>query len=91
MESFVKFGAPRDTDHPKLKQPLALEVWESVVKSLDPGSKVTILTNGPLTNIAKIILAGKNMTNTIQDILVVGGHINHDNTDKWKCIQCSLK
>ncbi|WMV10339.1 hypothetical protein MTR67_003724 [Solanum verrucosum] len=55
MESFVKFGAPRDTDHPKLKQPLALEVWESVVKSLDPGSK---------------------------DILVVGGHINHDNTDK---------
>ncbi|KAK4737829.1 hypothetical protein R3W88_001526 [Solanum pinnatisectum] len=84
MENFVKFGAPRDTDHPKLKQPLALEVWESVVKSLDPGSKVTILTNGPLTNIAKIVLAGKNMTNSIQesDILVVGGHINHDNTDK---------
>ncbi|KAG5628029.1 hypothetical protein H5410_013247, partial [Solanum commersonii] len=84
MESFVKFGAPRDTDHPKLKQPLALEVWESVVKSLDPGSKVTILTNGPLTNIVKIVLAGKNMTNAIQasDILVVGGHINHDNTDK---------
>uniref|UniRef100_A0A3Q7EI31 Inosine/uridine-preferring nucleoside hydrolase domain-containing protein n=1 Tax=Solanum lycopersicum TaxID=4081 RepID=A0A3Q7EI31_SOLLC len=84
MENFVKFGAPWDTDHPKLGQPLALEVWESVVKSLDPGSKVTILTNGPLTNIAKIVLAGKNMTNAIQasDILVVGGHINHDNTDK---------
>jgi len=62
----VKFGAPRDTDHPKLKQPLALEVWESVVKSLDPGSKVTILTNGPLTYIAKIVLAGKSMTNAIQ-------------------------
>ncbi|KAK6803788.1 hypothetical protein RDI58_001572 [Solanum bulbocastanum] len=83
-ENSVKFGAPRDTDHPELRQPLALEVWESVVKSLDPGSKLTILTNGPLTNIAKIVLAGKNMTNSIQasDILVVGGHINHDNTDK---------
>ena len=66
MENFVKFGAPWDTDHPKLGQPLALEVWESVVKSLDPGSKVTILTNGPLTNIAKIVLTGKNMTNAIQ-------------------------
>ncbi|KAL3380361.1 hypothetical protein AABB24_000812 [Solanum stoloniferum] len=81
-ENSVKFGAPRDTDHPELRQPLALEVWESVVKSLDPGSKVTILTNGPLTNIAKIVLAGKNMTNAIQDILVIGGHINHGNTDK---------
>ncbi|KAF3655963.1 putative histidine-containing phosphotransfer protein 1-like isoform X1 [Capsicum annuum] len=78
-ENSVKFGAPRDTDHPELRQPLALEVWDSVVKSLHPGSKVTILTNGPLTNIAQIVLAGKNMTT---DILIVGGHINHDNTDK---------
>ncbi|KAJ8573790.1 hypothetical protein K7X08_010301 [Anisodus acutangulus] len=85
-ENSVKFGAPRDTDHPELRQPLALEVWESVVKSLDPGSKVTILTNGPLTNIAKIVLAGKNMTNAIQDIIVVGGHINHGNTDKGNVI-----
>lgn len=81
-ENSVKFGAPRDTDHPELRQPLALEVWESMVKSLDPGSKVTILTNGPLTNIAKIVLAGKNMTNVIKDILVVGGHINDDTTDE---------
>ncbi|CAN4113531.1 unnamed protein product [Withania somnifera] len=85
-ENSVKFGAPRDTDHPELRQPLALEVWQSVVKSLDPGSKVTILTNGPLTNIAKIVLTGKNMTNTIQDILVVGGHINHENTEKGNVI-----
>ncbi|KAM3265738.1 hypothetical protein P3L10_002732 [Capsicum annuum] len=81
-ENSVKFGAPRDTDHPELRQPLALEVWDSVVKSLHPGSKVTILTNGPLTNIAQIVLAGKNMTTVIKDILIVGGHINHDNTDK---------
>ncbi|KAM3265741.1 hypothetical protein P3L10_002735 [Capsicum annuum] len=85
-ENSVKFGAPRDTDHPELRQPLALEVWDSVVKSLDPGSKVTILTNGPLTNIAKIVLADKNMTNVIKDIVVVGGHINHDKTDKGNVI-----
>ncbi|XP_009607062.1 nucleoside hydrolase 3-like isoform X1 [Nicotiana tomentosiformis] len=85
-ENSVKFGAPRDTDHPELRQPLALEVWESVVKSLDSGSKVTILTNGPLTNIAKILLAGNNYTKAIQDILIVGGHINYDNTEKGNVI-----
>ncbi|XP_070042242.1 nucleoside hydrolase 3-like isoform X2 [Nicotiana tomentosiformis] len=85
-ENSVKFGALRDTDHPELRQPLALEVWESVVKSLNPGSKVTFLTNGPLTNIAKIILADKNMTEAIQDILIVGGHINYDNTEKGNVI-----
>ncbi|KAJ8565922.1 hypothetical protein K7X08_008498 [Anisodus acutangulus] len=52
-ENSVKYGALRDTDHPELGQPLALEVWETAVKSLNPGSKITILTNGPLTNIAK--------------------------------------
>ncbi|KAK4379938.1 hypothetical protein RND71_001800 [Anisodus tanguticus] len=86
-ENSVKFGAPRDTDHPELRQPLALEVWESVVKSLDPGSKVTILTNGPLTNIAKIVLAGKNMTNAIQARYnSCWRHINHGNTDKGNVI-----
>ncbi|KAJ8565921.1 hypothetical protein K7X08_008497 [Anisodus acutangulus] len=58
-ENSVKFGAPRDSDHPELRQPLALEVWESVVKSLDPGSK---------------------------DIIVVGGHINLDNSEKGNVI-----
>ncbi|XP_075113307.1 nucleoside hydrolase 3-like isoform X3 [Nicotiana tabacum] len=85
-ENSVKYGALRDTDHPELRQPLALEVWESVVESLNPGSKVTILTNGPLTNIAKIVLAGENMTEAIQEILIVGGHINYDNTEKGNVI-----
>ncbi|CAA2961061.1 inosine-uridine preferring nucleoside hydrolase [Olea europaea subsp. europaea] len=85
-ENSVKFGAPRDTDHPELRQPLALEIWESVVKSLDPGSKVTILTNGPLTNIAKILGADKNFRSLIQDILMVGGHINNDKSDKGNVI-----
>ena len=65
-ENSVKYGAPRNTDHPELRQPLALEVWESVVETLDPGSKITILTNGPLTNLAKIIQTKKNTTSFIQ-------------------------
>ncbi|KAL2534574.1 inosine-uridine preferring nucleoside hydrolase family protein [Abeliophyllum distichum] len=85
-ENSVKFGAPRNTDHPELRQPLGMEIWESVVKSLDPGSKVTILTNGPLTNIAKILLADKNLTSPIQDIFIVGGHINSNKSDKGNVI-----
>ncbi|KAH7844249.1 hypothetical protein Vadar_026054 [Vaccinium darrowii] len=81
-ENSVKSGAPRDTDHPELRQPLALEVWESVLKSLDSGSKITILTNGPLTNLAKMIVSDKNMSSLIQDLYVVGGHINYNNTQK---------
>lgn len=54
-ENSVKFGAPRDTDNPELRQPSAQDVWNSVVESLDPRSKITILTNGPLTNLAQII------------------------------------
>ncbi|XP_019172881.1 PREDICTED: uncharacterized protein LOC109168323 [Ipomoea nil] len=77
-ENCVKYGAPRDTDHPELRQPLALQVWESVVNSLQTKSKITILTNGPLTNIAKIVGAGENMSSAIQEVVVVGGggHIN---------------
>ncbi|KAM3755345.1 hypothetical protein ACB098_02G033800 [Castanea mollissima] len=81
-ENSVKYGAPRNTDHPELRQPLALEVWESLVETLDPGSKITILTNGPLTNLAKIILAEKNTTSFIQDVYIVGGHISHGHWDK---------
>ncbi|XP_062176497.1 nucleoside hydrolase 3-like isoform X2 [Alnus glutinosa] len=81
-ENSVKYGAPRDTDHPKLRQLLALEVWESVVETLEPGSKITILTNGPLTNLAKIILTKKNTTSLIQDVYIVGGHISRGHTDK---------
>ncbi|CAN6451160.1 unnamed protein product [Victoria cruziana] len=75
-QNSVKFGAPRDTDRPELRQPLASEVWESVTKALDPGQKVTILTNGPLTNIAKILAAGQNATSVIETVYVVGGYID---------------
>lgn len=65
-ENSVKYGAPRDTDHPELRQPLALEIWDSIAQTLDPGSKITILTNGPLTNLANIISSRKNSTSLIR-------------------------
>ncbi|XP_027119895.1 nucleoside hydrolase 3-like [Coffea arabica] len=85
-ENSVKFGAPRDTGHPELRQPLALEIWQSLVKTLDPGSKVTILTNGPLTTLAHIVDLGKNVTSFIEDVYIVGGHINYDNCEKGNVI-----
>ncbi|KAK1551813.1 hypothetical protein Q3G72_005220 [Acer saccharum] len=80
-ENSVKHGAPRDTDRPEFRQPLALEVWESIVKTLDPGSKITILTNGPLTNLAKIISSKKDVTSLIQEVYIVGGHISQSVKD----------
>ncbi|XP_031252044.1 uncharacterized protein LOC116109948 isoform X1 [Pistacia vera] len=80
-ENSVKYGAPRDTDHPELRQPLALEIWDSIAQTLDPGSKITILTNGPLTNLANIISSRENSTSLIQDVYVVGGHISLDYKD----------
>lgn len=56
-ENSVKYGAPRDTDHPELRQPLVFEVWDSVAQKLNPGEKISFLTNGPLTNLANIILS----------------------------------
>ncbi|KAM1038852.1 hypothetical protein EV1_033094 [Malus domestica] len=58
-----------------LGQPIAIEVWKTIVKSLDPGSKITLLTNGPLTNLAEIILF-ENADSVVHD---VGGHIRHGN------------
>lgn len=61
----MKFGAPRDTEHPELRQPLAMEIWESILQTLEPGSKITVLTNGPLTNLAKVVSV-KNISSRIQ-------------------------
>ncbi|TXG65680.1 hypothetical protein EZV62_006955 [Acer yangbiense] len=76
-ENSVKSGAPRDADHPELRQPSEVDVWKSIVESLDPGSKITILTNGPLTNLVKIIHS-KNSTSVIQEVYIVGGNIDND-------------
>lgn len=65
-DNSVKHGAPRDTDHPERRQALAFEVWQSVTKAVYPKEKITILTNGPLTNLANILLSDKNATSVIQ-------------------------
>lgn len=56
-EKSMKYGTPRDTAHPEMRQPLAFEVWQQVIAELGPTEKITVLTNGPLTNIANIILS----------------------------------
>ncbi|XP_010279283.1 PREDICTED: uncharacterized protein LOC104613245 [Nelumbo nucifera] len=80
-ENSVKFGAPRDTDHPELRQPLALEVWNSILSTMDSGSKITILTNGPLTNLANILSSNKKASSVIQNVYIVGGHISCNSMD----------
>ncbi|KAL6619254.1 hypothetical protein ACP70R_034393 [Stipagrostis hirtigluma subsp. patula] len=81
-ENSVKHGAPRNTDHPELRQPLAFEVWQSIKEQLDPSEKITILTNGPLTNLANIMLSDNNASSVIERVYVVGGHIRDENDSK---------
>ncbi|KAJ1262846.1 hypothetical protein BS78_09G140700 [Paspalum vaginatum] len=80
-ENSVKHGAPRNTDHPELRQPLASEVWQSIKEQLRPSEKITILTSGPLTNLANIMLSDRNVSLAIE-IYVVGGHIRDENDSK---------
>ncbi|OEL13666.1 hypothetical protein BAE44_0025316, partial [Dichanthelium oligosanthes] len=81
-ENSVEHGAPRNTDHPELRQPLAFEVWQSIKEQLDPSEKITILTNGPLTNLANIILSDKNASSVIEKVYAVGGHIRDEDGSK---------
>uniref|UniRef100_A0ACD5U396 Uncharacterized protein n=1 Tax=Avena sativa TaxID=4498 RepID=A0ACD5U396_AVESA len=74
-ENSVKYGAPRDTAHPELRQPLAFEVWQHIREELKPNDKITILTNGPLTNIANIILYDTEAKSIIEHIYIVGSHL----------------
>ncbi|CAL9770295.1 unnamed protein product [Musa acuminata subsp. burmannicoides] len=66
VENPVRFGALGNTDQPKLRQALALEVWQSISRALQPGEKLTVLTNGPLTNLANIIDLDKSAAEVIQ-------------------------
>ncbi|VYS67278.1 unnamed protein product [Arabidopsis thaliana] len=81
-ENSVEHGAPSDTDRPELRQPLALEVWQNLTKSVDEVSKITVLTNGPLTSLAKIISSDKNSSSIIKEVYIVGGHISREKSDK---------
>ncbi|XP_062179900.1 nucleoside hydrolase 3 isoform X2 [Phragmites australis] len=81
-ENSVEHGAPRNTDHPELRQPLAFEVWQFIKEQLDPSEKITILTNGPLTNLANIMLSDSNASSVIESVYIVGGHIRDENDSK---------
>ncbi|GKA68864.1 putative inosine/uridine-preferring nucleoside hydrolase domain-containing protein [Tanacetum coccineum] len=90
-ENSVEFGAPRTTDSPELRQPLALEVWRSLVESIDDGSNITILTNGPLTNLANILLSDTNSSSIIQEVYILGGHIDFEsNKEKGNVVNVLL-
>ena len=65
-ENSVEHGAPRNTDHPELRQPLAFEVWQSIKKQLGPSEKITILSDGPLTNLANIVLSDRSASSVIE-------------------------
>ncbi|KAL0876444.1 hypothetical protein Bca101_026149 [Brassica carinata] len=81
-ENSVARGASRTTDSHELGQPLALEVWQHLTKSVNEVTKITVLTNGPLTSLAKIISSDKNSTSLIKEVYIVGGHVNIDKSDK---------
>ncbi|MED6156932.1 Nucleoside hydrolase 3 [Stylosanthes scabra] len=80
-ENSKEFGAPRDTDHPQLRQPLAMEIWDSILQTTNPASKITVLTNGPLTNLAKVVSLS-NISSRIQEVYVMGGHMSKNGSDK---------
>jgi len=81
-ENSVEHGAPRNTDHPELRQPLAFEVWQSIKKQLGPSEKITILSDGPLTNLANIVLSDRSASSVIEEVYLVGGHIRDENDSK---------
>jgi len=53
-------------DHPERQQPHAFDVWQSIRKQLGPGEKITVLTSGPLTNLANISLSDIDASSVIE-------------------------
>ncbi|TVU19339.1 hypothetical protein EJB05_35483, partial [Eragrostis curvula] len=70
------------SDHPERRQPLAFEVWQSVRKQLGAGDKITVLSNGPLTNLANISLSDEKASTVIERVYVVGGFIRDRENEK---------
>ncbi|KAH1102612.1 hypothetical protein GYH30_036921 [Glycine max] len=81
LENSMKFETSQNTDHLELRQPLAMEIWESIMQTLEPESKITVLTNGPLTTLAKVV-SMKNISSRIEEVYVMGGHISRNVCDK---------
>ncbi|KMZ56894.1 Pyrimidine-specific ribonucleoside hydrolase [Zostera marina] len=80
-ENSALYGFIRNTSHPRFRQKLSNEIWESISSEIyTKGRKMTLLTNGPLTNLANIIKKYKKAKMLIQEVYVVGGHIFNNNT-----------
>ncbi|KAM3404021.1 hypothetical protein ACQJBY_007243 [Aegilops geniculata] len=73
---------PESSDDPEHRQPSAFEVWQCVRKQLDPGDKITLLTSGPLTNLANISLSDRDASSVIERVYVVGGLIRDEGHEK---------
>ncbi|KXG21968.1 uncharacterized protein LOC8076938 isoform X1 [Sorghum bicolor] len=71
-----------DLDHPESRHPHAFDVWQSVRKQLSPGQKITVLTSGPLTNLASISLSDMDASSVIERVYVVGGLIRDGGDEK---------
>jgi hypothetical protein len=63
--SMIRY-ASESSYYPERRQSLAFEVWQSVRKQLGTGDKITILTNGPLTNLANISISGQTASTVIE-------------------------
>ncbi|KAL6619255.1 hypothetical protein ACP70R_034394 [Stipagrostis hirtigluma subsp. patula] len=72
-------GSLDDLEH---RQPLAFEVWLSIKKQLGPGDKITVLTSGPLTNLANITQSDRDSSSVIERVYVVGGLMSDRGDEK---------
>ncbi|CAD6272174.1 unnamed protein product [Miscanthus lutarioriparius] len=68
--------------HPERRQPHVFDVWQSVRKQLGPGQKITVLTSGPLTNLANISLSDMDASSVIERVYVVGGLLRDGSDEK---------
>ncbi|VAH07299.1 unnamed protein product [Triticum turgidum subsp. durum] len=59
-----------------------LKLWQSVRRQLCPGDKITLLTSGPLTNLANISLSDRDASSVIERVYVVGGLIRDGGHEK---------
>ncbi|WVZ98487.1 hypothetical protein U9M48_043926 [Paspalum notatum var. saurae] len=71
-----------NSDHLERRQPNAFDVWQSVRKQLGPGEKITVLTNGPLTNLANISLSDMDASSVIERVYIVGGLLRDGGNEK---------
>lgn len=59
----VRFGAPRDTEFPSRRQPSANEVLAQVFSN---SPKVSVITGGPLSNIASFLQSNASYKHQIE-------------------------